>query len=146
MKRRVFKYKIVYWLILLINLILLIGFSLGLINRIETETFDEYTGVLSYCALILLFILSLASLIMFIVKNKYSIITFSSVIFVIFLTISFFVFYSVFIIKDFGENTSDFYDLPVVYGIIGAILFITNYFKFKEDFSKLEIDEIGKSE
>ncbi|WP_332452668.1 hypothetical protein [Chryseobacterium aquaticum] len=59
---------------------------------------------------------------------------------------TFFLFYSLFIIKDFGENFTDFYTVPLVYGIILGILFITNYFKFRKDFNEFEIEEIGQKQ
>ncbi|MFC7345522.1 hypothetical protein ACFQO9_02180 [Chryseobacterium zhengzhouense] len=146
MKKRVFKYRFVYWLIISLNFFLFISFSIGLINRIETDNFDNSIDVFSFTAIIMICILSLSSLIMFIVKNKNSIITFSAVLFLILLIISFFLFYSIFIIKDFGENVTDFYTVPLVYGIILGILFITNYFKFKKNINELEIEEIGQKQ
>lgn len=146
MKKRVFKYRFVYWLIISLNFFLFISFSIGLINRIETDNFDNSIDVFSFTAIIMISILSLSYLIMFIVKNKNSIITFSAVLFLILLIISFFLFYSIFIIKDFGENVTDFYTVPLVYGIILGILFITNYFKFKKNINELEIEEIGQKQ
>lgn len=146
MKKRVFKYRFVYWLIVSLNFFLLISFSIGLINRIGTDNFDNSIDVFSFTAIVLICILSLSSLIMFIVKNKNSIITFSAVLFLILLIISFFLFYSIFIIKDFGENVTDFYTVPLVYGIILGILFMTNYFKFKKNIDELEIEEIGQKQ
>ncbi|MBM7420621.1 magnesium-transporting ATPase (P-type) [Chryseobacterium sp. BIGb0186] len=146
MKKRVFKYKFVYWIILSLNIILFISFSIGLINRIETDNFDNSIDVFSFVAIIMICILSFSSLIMFIIKNKNSIITFSAVLFLILLIISFFLFYSIFIVKDFGENSTDFYTVPLVYGIILGILFITNYFKFRKNINELEIEELGQNQ
>lgn len=146
MKKKVFKYKFVYWIILSLNIILFISFSIGLINRIETDNFDNSIDVFSFVAIIMICILSFTSLIMFIIKNKNSIITFSAVLFLILLIISFFLLYSIFIVKDVGENSTDFYTVPLVYGIILGILFITNYFKFRKDINELEIEEIGQNQ
>lgn len=146
MKKKVFKYKFVYWLILSINIFLFISFLIGLINRIETDNFNNLIDIFSFIAIILICILSLSSLIIFFIKNKNSIITFSAVLFLILLIITFFLFYSLFIIKDFGENFTDFYTVPLVYGIILGILFITNYFKFRKDFNEFEIEEIGQKQ
>lgn len=146
MRKRVFKYKFVYWLILSLNIVLFISFSIGLINRIETDNFDNLIDVFSFVAIIMICILSFSSLIMFIIKNKNSIITFSAVLFLILLIISFFLSHSIFIVKDFGENSTDFYTAPLVYGIILGILFITNYFKFRKNINELEIEEIGQNQ
>lgn len=143
MKKKVFKYKAVYWIVLSINIILFISFLVGLINRIETDNFDNSIDVFSFVGIIMICILSFSSLIMFIIKNKNSVVIFSAVLFLILLIISFFLFYSIFIIKDFGESSTDFYTVSLVYGIILGILFITNYFKFRKNINELEIDEIG---
>lgn len=144
MKKKVFKYKFVYWLIILLNTSLSISFLFGVYNRITTNYFDDFLDVFSFIAIILISILSLTSLIMLIIKNKNSIIIFSIILLLILLMISVFLFYSIFIVKDFGENMADFYTAPIPYLIIFGVLFLIHKYKSIDKFEYLEIDEIGK--
>jgi len=144
MKKRVFKYKFVYWIILLLNITILISFLVGVDNRIETKDFDSILDVFSFTAITLISILSLISLVMLIIKNKNSTIVFSVVVLLILLLISVFLIYSIFVVKDFGENKADFYTAPIPYLIIFGVLFLIHKYKSIEKFEYLEIDEIGK--
>lgn len=132
MKKKVFKYRFVYWIIILLNTFLFASFLIGLYNRLGTNNFDYFLDAISFITISLISVLSLISLILLIVKNKYSIIVFSAVLFLILLIISVFVFYSVFILGDFGENILDLYTVPMVYIIIFGFLFILYRFKYKE--------------
>ncbi|GAA4161810.1 hypothetical protein GCM10022217_28100 [Chryseobacterium ginsenosidimutans] len=143
MKKKVFKYGFVYWVIILLNIFLFTSFLIGLYNRLETNNFDYFLDAISFITISLISVLSLISLILLIVKNKHSIIVFSAVLFLILLIISVFVFYSVFILGDFGENISDLYTVPMVYIIIFGFLFIIYRFKYRENTYELEIEDIG---
>lgn len=144
MKRKVFKYKFVYWIILLLNITISISFFVGVDNRIETKDFDSILDVFSFTAITLISILSLISLVMLIIKNKNSTIVFSVVVLLILLLISVFLIYSIFVVKDFGENKADFYTAPIPYLIIFGVLFLIHKYKSIDKFEYLEIDEIGK--
>ena len=144
MKRKVFKYKFVYWIILLLNITISISFLIGVDNRIETKDFDSILDVFSFTTITLISILSLISLVMLIIKNKNSTIVFSVVVLLILLLISVFLIYSIFVVKDFGENKADFYTAPIPYLIISGVLFLIHKYKSIDKFEYLEIDEIGK--
>ena len=144
MKRKVFKYKFVYWIILLLNITISISFLVGVNNRIETKDFDSILDIFSFTAITLISILSLISLVMLIIKNKNSTIVFSVVVLLILLIISVFLIYSIFVVKDFGENKADFYTVPIPYLIIFGVLFLIHKYKSIDKFEYLEIDEIGK--
>ncbi|MEG2079478.1 hypothetical protein [Chryseobacterium sp.] len=144
MKRKVFKYKFIYWIILLLNIIISISFLVGVNNRIDTKDFESILDVFSFTAVTLISILSLISLVMLIRKNKNSTIVFSVVVLLILLTISVFLSYSIFVVKDFGENKADFYTAPIPYLIIFGVLFLIHQYKSKDNFEYLEIEEIGK--
>jgi hypothetical protein len=144
MKRKVFKYKFVYWIILLLNITISISFLVGVNNRIDTKDFDSILDVFSFTAVTLISILSLISLVMLIRKNKNSTIVFSVVVLLILLTISVFLSYSIFVVKDFGENKADFYTAPIPYLIIFGVLFLIHQYKSNDNFEYLEIEEIGK--
>lgn len=62
------------------------------------------------------------------------------------LLFSIFIFYSVFIVKDFGENVTDFYIVPIMYFIILGILFIIHKFKYRQNLYECEIEKIGTRE
>lgn len=144
MKKKVFKYKFVYWIILLLNITISISFLVGVDNRIETKDFDSILDVFSFTAITLISILSLISFVMLIIKNKNSTIVFSVVVLLILLLISVFLSYSIFVVKDFGENKADFYTAPIPYLIIFGVLFLIHKYKSIDKFEYLEIDEIGK--
>ncbi|SMP34196.1 hypothetical protein [Chryseobacterium profundimaris] len=144
MRRKVFRYKFVYWIILLLNIFLFVSFSLGVYNRIETNYFDDLFDVLSFIIINVISILSLISLVLLIKKNKESIIVFSGVLLLILFIILSAIFYSIFIVKDFGENTMDFYLAPALCLMIWGILFGMHKFKYKQNLYEFEIEEIGK--
>lgn len=146
MKGKVFKNKFVFWTILLLNIILLISFSIGIYNKIENYYADDFIDVLLLAIISVVTLLSFISLTLFITKNKNSIIVFSAVLILILLFISVFVFYSIFIVKDFGENVTDLYTVSGVYFIIFGILFIIHKFKYRQDLFELELEEIGTRE
>lgn len=144
MKRKVFRYKFVYWIILLLNIFLFVSFALGIYNRIEANYFDDLLDVLSFIIINVISILSLISLVLLIKKNKKSIIVFSGVLLLILFIILSAILYSIFIVKDFGENTTDFYLAPTLCLTILSILFSIHKFKYKKNLYELEIEEIGK--
>lgn len=146
MKRKIFKSKFVFWTILLLNIFLFTSFSFGVYNRIESDYFDDFLDVLSFGVINLITVLLFISLILSIIKNKNSIIVFSVVLILMLLLISIFIFYSIFIIKDFGDNPTDFYIAPLIYLVIFGILLVIHKFKYKQNLYELEIEEIGKYE
>lgn len=146
MKRKIFKSKFVFWTILLLNIFLFTSFSFGVYNRIESDYFDDFLDVLSFGVINLITVLLFISLILLIIKNKNSIIVFSVVLILMLLLISIFIFYSIFIIKDFGDNPTDFYIVPLIYLVIFGILLVIHKFKYKQNLYELEIEEIGKYE
>lgn len=143
MEKKVFKYKFVYLATLSLNIFLFISFSLGVYNRIILNYFDDFLDIISFVVLFTISILSLISLILFIGKNKNSIIVFSTVLLLILLIFTCAIFYSIFIVKDFGESIIDFYLVPILYLVILSVLLGIYKFKYKQNISELEIEEIG---
>ncbi|AZA86183.1 hypothetical protein EG349_04975 [Chryseobacterium shandongense] len=67
MKRKVFRYKFVYWIAILINVIFSVAFGFGIYNRIVINSiFDIYSAVI-----FIILGLSLLSLIFLIKKVNY---------------------------------------------------------------------------
>ena len=146
MKGKIFKNKFVFWTVLLLNIFLLSSFSFGIYYRMQTDYFDDVLDVLSFVVINLITLLSLISLTLLIIKNKISVVVFSGVLIMMLLLFSIFIFYSVFIVKDFGENVTDFYIVPIMYFIILGILFIIHKFKYRQNLYECEIEKIGTRE
>lgn len=141
MKKKVFKYKFVYWIVILVNIFFCIAFGFGLYNRIMINSlFDIYT--------ILIFIievLSFLSLLLLINKNKSSILTCSISLILIFLIITFGIFRKVFF-KDFGHDSMDYFMPPIVYTILFGLFFLIMKYRVRTDYIQLEINEIGQNQ
>jgi len=141
MKKKVFKYKFVYWIALIVNIIFCIAFGFGLYNRIIINSlFDIYT--------VLIFIiemLSFSSVLLLINKSKLSILTYSISLILIFLIITFGIFKKLFL-KNFGNDSMDYIMTPIVYSILLGLFFLIIKYRIKTDFIQLEIDEIGRNQ
>lgn len=141
MKKKVFKYKFVYWIALIVNIIFCIAFGFGLYNRIIINSlFDIYT--------VLIFIiemLSFSSVLLLINKSKLSIVTYSISLILIFLIITFGIFKKLFL-KNFGNDSMDYIMTPIVYSILLGLFFLIIKYRIKTDFIQLEIDEIGRNQ
>ncbi len=135
MKKKIFKYKFVYWIVLLLNISISIAFLFGVYNRIETDYFDDFLDIFSFSTISLISIVSVICLVMLIFKNKNSVILFSTVLLLILLIITVFLFYSIFIKGDFGENTSDWYTVPILYILIFGILILIHNYKSIDNFT-----------
>lgn len=141
MKKKVFKYKFVYWIALIVNIIFCIAFGFGLYNRIIINSlFDIFT--------VLIFIiemLSFSSVLLLINKSKLSILTYSISLILIFLIITFGIFKKLFL-KNFGNDSMDYIMTPIVYSILLGLFFLIIKYRIKTDFIQLEIDEIGRNQ
>lgn len=141
MKRKVFRYKFVYWIAILINVIFSVAFGFGIYNRIVINSiFDIYSAVI-----FIILGLSLLSLIFLIKKSKLSVLTFSVSLILIFITITFGIAKSIFG-GYFGNDSMDYIMPPIIYSILFSLFFLITKYKSKVDYDLLEIDQIGQRE
>lgn len=141
MKKKVFKYKFVYWLALLVNVIFLISFGYGIYNRVVLNSvFDIYSTII-----FLITVLSVLSFILLIKKNKLSILTFSISLILIFSTITFSIIESI-LKGSFGGDSIDYIMPPIIYFVLLGLLFLIIKYKSKIDYFQLEINQIGQKE
>ena len=146
MKKKLFKYKFVYWLIILINILLVLTFTALFLSLYDDFLKGDLEEDISFIAICISWVLLIFSLILFILKSKIAILTLTIQLTILFLMISIPLFYSIFIENDFGENKSDYFTVPLIYLIIFGFLFVLQKFKYVENFSEIEIDEIGTPE
>ena len=140
MEKKVFKYKVVYWIVLLVNVIFFIAFVIGTYNRIIINSlFDVYSIIV-----FIITILSFLSLLLLIKKSKLSILFFSIFLTVFFLTITFGIIRTI-LNGNFGYNPMDYIMPPIIYSILFVLFFIIIKYKYKVDYH-LEIDQIGRKE
>ncbi len=144
MKRKIFKYKFIYWLILVLNIVIVISFGFGTFNRISEYSLNDIEEILFTITTLSIFILSIVLLVLLILKNKKSVIILSCLFTLVMMTFSIGIFESIFIVKDFGEDKTDYFLAFFLYLIVFGILFIIQRFKFKEKLYEIEIDSIGK--
>ncbi|MDO3426668.1 hypothetical protein [Chryseobacterium urinae] len=141
MEKKVFKYKFVYWIAILTNIIFCIAFGFGLYNKIISNLlFDIYTALI-----FIIEILSFQSLILLVKKNKISVLTFSISLILIFLIITFGISKKIFL-GDFGNNDMDYIMTPIVYSILFGLQFLIIKYRFKIDYLQLEINQIGENQ
>ncbi|PTT68024.1 hypothetical protein DBR25_20645, partial [Chryseobacterium sp. HMWF001] len=108
MQKKVFKYKFVYWLAILLSVIFMISFGIASFSRIITNSFNDLNDILFSITTFSIFILSIISSVSLILKNKSSVIILSSLLVSITITLSLGILISFFIFKDFGINKSDY--------------------------------------
>ncbi|KUJ52270.1 hypothetical protein [Chryseobacterium sp. JAH] len=141
MKKKVFRYKFVYWLALLVNVIFFISFGYGIYNRVVLNSvFDLYSLII-----FIITVLSALSFILLIKKNKLSILTFSILLILISSTITFSIIKSI-LEGSFGGDSIDYIMPPIVYFVLLGLLFLIIKYKSKVDYFQLEINQIGQKE
>ena len=141
MKKKVFRYKFVYWLALLVNVIFFISFGYGIYNRVVLNSvFDLYSLII-----FIITVLSALSFILLIKKNKLSILTFSISLILISSTITFSIIKSI-LEGSFGGDSIDYIMPPIVYFVLLGLLFLIIKYKSKVDYFQLEINQIGQKE
>lgn len=143
MKKKVFKYKFIYWLIITLNITILISFGFGSFNRIRENSFSDKEEILFSITAFSIFILSIISLILLILKHKNSLTILSCLLVLIMITFSIGILMSIFIIKDFGEYKGDYFVASCLYLIVFGFLFIIQRFKYKKNEYE-NIEEIGQ--
>ena len=147
MKKKLYKYKWVYWLIILITIIYSISFNYATYTRIKY--YPNYLRKFNFHNFLILFIglISLITLFFLLKKNNYSIKLFNIINLSILglLTLGF-------ILKNFVRDSKykpeddDFIFFSIFTFLFSFFIFINTYFKFKENNNFQEIDEIGKKE
>lgn len=141
--KKVFQYKLVYWIALLINCIFVTLFGFAFYTRVITNSFLETKDFIDSILIFLIALLSTLSLFFLIKKNRYAILTFSATLIIILIIFSYGIFEAIFIAKDFG-GVLDYILMPAIYFILFGLLFIIQKYKFKGKVIPLEIEEIGK--
>lgn len=141
MKKKVFRYKFVYWLALLVNVIFIISFGYGIYNRVVLNSvFDLYSLII-----FIITVLSALSFMLLIKKNKLSILTFSTSLILISSLITFSIIKSI-LEGSFGGDSIDYIMPPIVYFVLLGLLFLIIKYKSKVDYFQLEINQIGQKE
>jgi hypothetical protein len=120
----------------------MVSFGFACLNRIITNSFNGLNEILFSITTFSIFILSTISLISLILKNKNSVIILSGLLILIIITLSLGVLMSFFLIKDFGENKSDYFIAPCLYLILFGLLFLIRRSKY-EEIQYENIEEIG---
>jgi len=142
--KKVFQYKLVYWIALLINGVFATLFGFAFYTRVITNSFLNTKDFIYSILIFLIGALSALSLFLLIKKSGSSILTFSITLILILIIFSYGIFESIFIIKDFGGDILDYTLMPAIYFILFGLLFIIQKYKFKKGIIPLEIEEIGK--
>ncbi|VXB60625.1 MULTISPECIES: hypothetical protein [Chryseobacterium] len=148
MKKKVFKYKFVYWISIVINLIVLIlywNYSYSIFLNSSFEIKDLF----SISLIFLTALYSVLTLVFLLIKQRFAVLLYS-----IFLILIFIMFLKTIIeaISDErkginGTEPIDYLISSVVYLLFfGTIFFLIQKYKFKNTSDYLEIDEIGKLE
>ncbi|PVV53473.1 hypothetical protein DD829_19345 [Chryseobacterium sp. HMWF035] len=132
MQKKVFKYKFVYWLAILLSVIFMISFGIASFSRIITNSFNDLNDILFSITTFSIFILSIISSVSLILKNKSSVIILSSLLVSITITLSLGILISFFIFKDFGINKSDYIIAFCMYLLLFGLLYIIQRFKYKD--------------
>ncbi|MDP9955537.1 putative neutral ceramidase superfamily lipid hydrolase [Epilithonimonas hungarica] len=142
--KKVFKYKLVYWLTLAITLLLAILFDFASVNRITTKAFFNLKDLTFSLFIIIIAITSSLTFIFLIIKNTIAILAFRITITLIILSLTVGVLDSIFITKKFGNGSNTDYILtPIVYLLLFGLLYLVHKTKYKVDYF-YELEEIGK--
>lgn len=144
--KKVFKFKIVYRLTIFISLTFSILFSFASVNRVITNSFLNVRDIMYTLFIFITAMLSLLTLVLLIVKNQISILTFSITISVITIALSYGVFESIFVLQTFGNGSNTDYILtPIVYFILFSLIVIVLKSRYRLNYF-YELEEIGKSD
>lgn len=125
------------------NIVILISFGFGTFNRIIENSFSNVEEILFSITTFSIFILSITSLILLILKNKNSVAILTYLFVLIMITLSIGILISIFIVNDFGNDKLDYFIASFLYLIIFGFLFIVQRFKSKEKLYEIDIDSIG---
>lgn len=148
-KKKIFRYKFVYWINLIFTFSLSLLYNFALYTRIynyvlyKTPTIDFgiITLIVFLCG-----ILSVITFIMLIFKNKKSILLFT----ILLVLVAFNLFYGIYSLRRNIEKHDDYYDYYGVFLIsliIFGLIFMAHKYRDRTDYKNLnEIEEIGKPE
>lgn len=139
MKKKVFKYKFVYWIAVLFNVIFFIAFGIGTYNRIILNSLFDLNSIIVF----IVAILSVTSFLLLITKNNLSILTFSISLVLISSMIAFSIIKAIFE-GYYGNDSLDYIMPPIMYSILLGLLFLIIKYKSNNDHLQLEIDQIGQ--
>ena len=129
MKRKIFRYKTVYWFTILLSFILMIAFGFACYNRIITNAFSNLEEILFSVTTFSIALLSTLSFFSLILKNKKSVLLLSGLLVLILITISLGILRAIFILKSFGIESIDYFLTPLLYFVLFGILYIVRRFK-----------------
>ncbi|KQK25971.1 hypothetical protein AR438_10325 [Chryseobacterium aquaticum] len=139
MKKKVFKYKFVYCIAVLFNVIFFIAFGIGTYNRIILNSLFDLNSIIVF----IVAILSVTSFLLLITKNNLSILTFSISLVLISSMIAFSIIKAIFE-GYYGNDSLDYIMPPIMYSILLGLLFLIIKYKSNNDHLQLEIDQIGQ--
>ena len=143
-ERKLFKNKLVYWLVISLNIFIFLPLISVFIEELINGNFLSSIISLPFAGICFVAFSLLGSLVLLILKNKKSIIILSSVLILILMVLTIFFFQSIFIKKDFENDITEYVTATLPYLIGFGFLFMMQKFKYIEDFSQNEIEEIGR--
>lgn len=129
MKRKIFRYKAVYWFTVLLSFILMIAFGFGCHNRWITNSFSSGEEILFSITTFSIAVLATLSFFSLILKNKKSVGLLSGLLLLILITASLGILRTVFISKNFGINRMDYFLAFGFYLVLFGLLYIVRRFK-----------------
>lgn len=148
MKKKVFKYKFVYWISIVINLIVLIlygNYSYSIFLNSSFETKDLF----SISLIFLTTLFSVLTIVFLLIKQRFAVLLYSLLLILIVIMFLKTIFE---ILSDEqkvvnGNEPIDYVISSVVYLLFfGTVFLLVQKYKFKNTPNNLEIDEIGKQE
>lgn len=148
MRKKVFKYKFVYWISIVINLIVLIlygNYSYSIFLNSSFETKDLF----SISLIFLTTLFSVLTIVFLLIKQRFAVLLYSLLLILIVIMFLKTIFE---ILSDEqkvvnGNEPIDYVISSVVYLLFfGTVFLLVQKYKFKNTPNNLEIDEIGKQE
>jgi len=129
MRRKVFRYKTVYWFTIMLSFILMLAFGFAVYNRWITNSFNNGEEILFSITTFSIAVLSMLSFFSLIFKKKYSINLLFGLLVLIMITISLGILRTIFILKSFGDDKLDYFLAFSLYLVLFGILYIVRRFK-----------------
>lgn len=144
MRKKLYKYKWVYWLILIVTILYSYSFNYATYTRIKNTSYLSRDIIYDFLVLII-GVLSLLTLFFLVKKNVWSIKTFNISNSLLLVSLISSVIKKI-ILKNRTLTSDDYIFFPIFTSIFCLFIFINNRFKIKENMDFDEIDEIGKSD
>lgn len=143
MKKKIFKYKLVYWVSLITNFVTVGIFGFASYNRLSVGAYSNVRDIVFSTTTFSIAVTSLISLFFLLSKNRNSVKTFSIMLILLLSTFSIGILDSMIIKGDFDYDKFTISLVFFMYAITVGFLLMARKFRIKEDFRFVEIDEIG---